>query len=71
MEAGKDTTKELENMKILYYSALTAVVFIAHVLSGFLEDMVVAGNQLALVWLFIWYTAFLAGGDYLIKRYAL
>lgn len=53
-----------------YYPALTAVVFIAHALSGFLEEMVVAGNQFAWVLLFLWYTAFLAAGGYVIKRFS-
>lgn len=37
----------------------TATVFLAHALSGFLEEMVVAGNELAWIYLFLWYWAFL------------
>ena len=55
---------------IIRYSLLTGVVFVAHALSGFLEEMVVAGNESAWVLLFIWYTAFLWVGDKVITKYA-
>ena len=46
---------------------LTAIVFIAHALSGWLEAMVMAGNKAAWIYLFIWYTAFIWIGDKIIN----
>lgn len=53
--------------EIIYYSLLTTVVFIAHHFSGFLEELVVAGNTFGWIALFIWYTIFLWVGDKIIK----
>lgn len=49
-----------------HYVALTGVVFVAHHFSGFLEEMVVAGDQMAWFYLFIWYAVWIALGDQLI-----
>lgn len=54
---------------LLRYPLLAAAVFVAHAFSGFLEEMVMAGDKLAWVYLFLWYTIFLAAGDYLITRF--
>ena len=49
-----------------HYIPLTGVIFIAHHFSGFLEEMVVAGQTIAWVYLFIWYTVWVAIGDQII-----
>jgi len=54
--------------QLKYYPLMTVTIFVAHYLSGFLEDMVVAGNMLGWVYLFIWYTAWLFIGDKLIRK---
>ena len=61
----------MQEKKLLYYPGLTATVFIAHHFSGFLEEMVVAGNQIAWLYLFIWYTVFIAAGDKLLKHFGI
>lgn len=54
-------------MRWKYSAWITAVVFIAHYFSSFLEGMVVEGNQLAWLYLFAWYTVFIAIGDKMYK----
>jgi hypothetical protein len=53
-------------IKALYMSA---VVFTAHYFSGFLEQMVVEGNNYAWVLLFVWYAAFLYIGEKIFDKY--
>lgn len=60
---------KIDFKKTLNYFWLVGLVFLAHYFSGFLEDMVVAGNKFAWVYLFLWYFAFLSIGDTLIKYF--
>ena len=48
---------------------ITAVVFISHYFSGFLEQMVVAGNQMAWAYLFLWYVTWIYGGLIIYQKY--
>lgn len=56
-------------IEFLYYILITGTVFLAHAMSGFLEQMVVAGDKIAWVYLFAWYTIWIAMGDKLIQKY--
>lgn len=61
--------KELQKPEVWgRYILITAIVFLAHELSGFLEQMVVNGMRIAWLYLFIWYTVFIALGDQLIIK---
>lgn len=53
---------------IAYSLLLTGVVFIAHHFSEFLEQKVVAGEQYAWLWLFLWYAAFILVALKLLRR---
>lgn len=59
----------MNKQDIFYASLQTGIVFIAHALSGFLEQKVVNGEPFAWGWLFLWYTAFLFVGNILIKKW--
>jgi hypothetical protein len=55
--------------KYLPFAAyITLITFIAHYFSGFLENMVMAGNKNAWFFLFIWYTLWFAIGLYLFDK---
>lgn len=54
--------------QIIQAFIITGVVFVAHATSDFLEKMVVAGDQMAWVYLFGWYAAWIYGGLYLTER---
>lgn len=60
---------KIDIKKLLNYAWIVGLVFIAHYFSGFLEDMVVAGNKIAWVYLFVWYLAFISVGDMIIKHF--
>lgn len=67
---AKKKCKMIEK-KLLYYPGLTAAVFIAHYFSTFLEEMVVAGEQIAWVYLFLWYTVFIAIAAKIMEQYGI
>jgi len=45
---------------IIFWILIVGIMFVAHYFSSFLEDMVVAGNQFAWIYLFIWYFIWVA-----------
>ena len=59
----------MKEKKLLYYPGLTVSIFVAHYFSTFLEEMVVAGNNFAWIYLFFWYMAFLIAADKILKHY--
>jgi hypothetical protein len=59
----------VKEKKLLYYPGLTASIFVAHYFSTFLEEMVVAGDKFAWVYLFFWYMVFLIAADKLLQYY--
>jgi len=61
VERNPNVLNILLNWKMLiFWIIIVSTVFLAHYFSGFLEQMVVAGNQFAWVLLFLWYLAFVA-----------